>query len=302
MIRDMSKAVDVQRAGDPSVRWVVLPLPVVGWVTVVRADNPTRAATRGRLRSLREKNRVAGGVTVARRGNQGLEGRSTYYSVLSALAVRSAQQGHDEDASGLAKASAQLEAKFSAQLKQFLSHHSLDQLPQAAFFDDLTAATARSLASWNGLSRMVLAAARVDEVEDDIAHLEGTSPRGISIAVDLPLALLERQSLGTGDLVWVFSRLIEDAAFVELLPATRLLVESSSDADVLSALLLLSTSVADAPPAPLGEDGLTDDERAVFAARFNATVGANLTAEDLADLRRDAAAGLLPRRRLRPTG
>jgi hypothetical protein len=180
-----------------------------------------REPTRGRLRELRKKDQVSAGVTVWHRGRRGLHGRSTYYSVLSAIAARSRQGGHDEEAEVLEQAASKLESQFSERLEQFLSHHSLAQLPQAEFFSELTAATAESLARWSGLVPTLLAAARVHEVEADVAHLEGSSPRGGSVAVDLPRALLERQRLKTGDLVWVFSRMVGDAALVELLPAVR---------------------------------------------------------------------------------
>src|ERR1700730_97009 len=199
-----------RRPGQIPVRHAVLPLPVIDWTAVVKADNPTREPTRGRLRELRKKHRLSGGVTVWRRGHRGLHGRATYYSVLSALAARSRQEGHGEEAAALEKAAAQVEGQFSERLELFLSHNSLAQLPQAEFFDELTTVTAQRLANWSGLFQALLAAARVQEVEGDVAHLEGSSPRGGSVAVDLPRALLERQSLKSGDLVWVFSRIVGD--------------------------------------------------------------------------------------------
>lgn len=279
-----------------------MPLPVIDWKTVVKADNPTREATRGRLRELRKKHQVTDGVTVWHRGRRGLQGRSTYYSVLSALAARSRQEGHNEEATGLERAAAQLEDQFSARLELFLSHHSLLQLPQAEFFDELTAATAQRLAEWSRLLQALLAAARVDEIEGDVAHLEGSSPRGGSVAVDLPRALLERQSLKTGDLVWVFSRIVGDAALVELLPAIRIQVQSDTPGRAPSGLGVLID--VEAPEGRLGEepDGLTDEERAEYAEHFNATIGADLTTEELVDLRADVAAGRVARRRLRPAG
>jgi hypothetical protein len=287
------------RPGQVPVRHIVLPLPVIDWTTVVKADNPTREPTRGRLRELRKKNRVSGGVTVWRRADRGLQGRSTYYSVLSALAARSRQEGHDEEAAVLEQGATQLEGQFSKRLELFLSHHSLAQLPQAEFFDELTTATAQRLAAWSGLFQALLAAARVHEIEGDVAHLEGSSPRGGPISVDLPRALLERQFLKPGDLVWVFSRIAGDAALVEVLPAIRVRVQPGPPEPVgLSALVDVETAEG------LGDesDGLTDEERTEYAKRFNATVGADLTAEELSDLRADVAAGRIARRRLHPAG
>jgi hypothetical protein len=298
----MSTPADGRRPGQMPVRHAVLPLPVIDWTVVVKTDNPTREPTRGRLRELRKKYRVSGGVTVWRRGYSGLRGRATYYSVLSALAARSRQEGHGEEAAELEKAAAQVEGQFSERLELFLSHHSLAQLPQAEFFDELTTVTAQRLANWSGLLQALLAAARVHEMEGDVAHLEGSSPRGDPVAVDLPRALLERQSLKSGDLVWVFSRIVGDAALVELLPAVRIQMRSSgSEQEPLWSSALIDV---EAPEGRLGEesDGLTDEERAEYAERFNTTVGADLTAGELSALRADAAAGRIVRRRLHPAG
>jgi hypothetical protein len=62
--------------------------------------------------------------------------------------------------------------------------------------------------------------------------------------------------------------------------------------------------VAYAPEGPAADesDGLTDEERADYAEHFKATVGGNLSAAELSDLRSDAAAGQLSRRRLHPAG
>jgi hypothetical protein len=299
----MGTAADVGWAGQAPVRHVVLPLPVIDWTAVVKAGDPMREPTRGRLRELRKKRQVSAGVTVWHRDRRGLHGRSTYYSVLSALAARSRQEGQDEDAEGLERAAAQLESQFSKRLELFLSHHSLAQLPQAEFFSELTAATAERLAQWSGLVQALLAAARVHEVEGNVAHLEGSSPRGGPVTVDLPRALLERQCLKSGDLVWVFSRVVGDAALVELLPAIRIEMHPSDSGHGLVELRSL-VDVADAPEGHSAEesDGLTDEERDDFAESFKAAVGASLTVAELSALRADAAAGRLSRRRLHPAG
>lgn len=188
-------------------------------------------------------------------------------------------------------------------IELFLTHHSLAQLPQAEFFGELTAATAEGLATWSGLMQTLLAAARVHEVEGDVAHLEGTSPRGGSVAVDLPRALLERQRLKTGDLVWVFSRMVGDAAVVELLPAVRIEIRSGTSGRDLAVELRSLVDVAYAREGASEEsDGLTAEERDDYAEHFKTTVGSNLTAAELSDLQADAASGRLPRRRLHPAG
>jgi hypothetical protein len=299
----MGAATDAGWADRALVRHVVLPLPVIDWTTVLSADNPMREPTRGRLRELRKKHRLSAGVTVWHRDRRGLHGRSTYYSVLSALAARSRQEGHDEEAEALERGASKLESRFSERLEVFLSHHSLAQLPQAEFFSELTAATAEGLAGWSGLVQVLLAAARIHEVEGDVAHLEGSSPRGGPVAVDLPRALLERQRLRSGDLVWVFSRVVGDAARVELLPAVRIEVHPGRPGRDFAGLRSL-VDVADTPEGPPaeGSDGLTAEERDDYSERFKAAVGGNLTAAELSDLRADAAAGRLSRRRLHPAG
>jgi hypothetical protein len=281
----------------------VLPLPVIDWTAVLKADNPMRKPTRGRLRELRKKDQVSAGVTIWNRDRRGLQGRSTYYSVLSAFAARSRREGRDREAEELELDASVLEDQFSERLELFLSHHSLGQLPQAEFFDELTVATARKLAGWTGLVQSLLAAARVREVGGDIAHLEGSSPRGESVAVDLPRTLLDRQSLSPGDLVWVFSRVVGDAAVVELLPAVRVEISPDGSVQELAGLRTL-VDVTDALERRLAEesDGLTAEARDDYAARFKAGVGGDLTAAELADLRADALAGRLPVRRLRPAG
>lgn len=300
----MDAVANADRTGQAPLRHVVLPLPVIDWTAVLKADNPMRKPTRGRLRELRKKHQVSAGVTVWNRDRRGLQGRSTYYSVLSALAARSRQEGHDGEAEALEMDASKLEGQFSERLELFLSQHSLAQLPQAEFFSELTFATAVKLVEWGGLVQALLAAARVHEVEGDVAHLEGSSPRGGPVAVDLPRALLDRQCLKTGDLVWVFSRVVGEAALVELLPAVRMELHPDHSGGGLPGLRSL-VDVADALEEPYAEesDGLTVEQRDEHAERFKAGVGGNLTEAELSDLLADVAKGRLPaRRRLHPAG
>lgn len=301
----MDRADDACRPAGARGGGVVVPMPVVEWKTVVQADNPAREATLGRLREMRKKKLVADGVTVSRRGGRRLQGRSTYYSVLTVLAARCRRGRREHDAAVLADAAAGLESQFAERLKQFLTHHTLQALPEAAFFDEMTKATAERLAGWARLPEELLAAAKINDIDAHTAHLEGTTPQGEPVSVDLPRALLERQALTTGDLVWVSTRLLEAGALVEVLPAVRVWLEME-DLKAHSPLQLLSAatdvSAPDNSPARQGSDGLDVDERMALSARFRATAGASLSAEDLADLRQDAAAGRLPRRRLRPAG
>ncbi|MBO0805664.1 MAG: hypothetical protein J2P25_21635 [Nocardiopsaceae bacterium] len=144
---------------------VVLPAPVVDWATVVRAGSPAREPTRGRLRELRKKGQLDEGITVTRRGEHGLEGRANYYSVLSMLAARCRQAGHDDDAVELERAGSELEARFRERLQSFLGRHALSELPEADFSDELTAATAERLAGYRRLREELLAAAVVVNAE-----------------------------------------------------------------------------------------------------------------------------------------
>lgn len=280
---------------------LVVPVPVVEWRTVVQADSPSREATVGRLRELRKKGLVAAGVTVAHREGRRLRGRSTYYSVLAVLAARSRADGHDRDAAFLGGAASALEARFAEALREFLAHHPVRDLPEAPFFPELAAATAERLAAWSRLPEDVLAAAVVSEVEGGRAHLEGTSARGEPVTVDLPRALLDRDELTTGDLVWVSARLLGSAALVEVLPAVEVRLDVAG-LEAASPLRLLSAPAGARPPADWpGSDGLDADERAAAAATYRATAAASLDREDLASLRLDASARL-PRRSLRPAG
>jgi hypothetical protein len=285
-----------------SVTDVVMPCPVVPWTTVVQADDPTRTATLGRLRELRKKHRVTAGVTVPRRGEHRLEGRATYYSVLSVLATRCRQEGYDEDAAEMVQAAEKVEDDFSERLKTFLSDHTLADLPSAEFFNDLATTTAKCIAVWGRRAPDLLAVARVNEMAGVLAHLEGTAADGEPVSVDLPRALLDRQSLATGALVWVFSRSVGDAAMVELLPAMRVAVQTEAAGDTFRALAKFFEPPLASPPSDVASDGMTDEERGVFANRFNATVGANLSPEDVARLQGYVAVEGVPKRRLRPAG
>jgi hypothetical protein len=195
-----------------------------------------------------------------------------------------------------------LESAFAARLKGFLSEHALAELPTAEFFDELSTETAKCAAAWSKQSSGLLAVAQVGEIDDGLAHLEGTSPRGESIAVDLPSALLERQKLGLGDVVWIFNRFVGDAAvIVELLPAMHLRIDMQTD-EALRALPALDRTLFPSSSLDSDHDGLTNELRIAYASRFSTGVGANLSADDVAALHQDVKAGRGPRRPLRPAG
>jgi hypothetical protein len=281
---------------------VVLPVPVVDWTTVVKAGNPGKEPTRGRLRELRRKRHLTDGITVTRRGDRSLQGRANYYSVLSALAARSRQEGNDEDAAELERSASELETRFRERLQQFLCAHDLEDLPEADFCEELAAATAKRLAGWRRLHQALLAAAVVVGTDGNIAHLHGTSPRGEPVEVDLPQLLLERQSLTVGDTVWVLSRVVGDAVLVELLPAIRVQLPNWKRERIRTELAGLVDITWPQESRVAGDDGLAEDDRAARAEHYRSTVAADLTMEQMAQLKAAAAAGQIPRRRLRPAG
>ena len=300
--KDVSAATASSLGGQGPDGDIVLPFPVIDWTAVVKAGDPTREATRGRLRELRKKLQLTGGVTVPLRGSRGLEGRATYYSVLSALAAKSRRAGYIEDAERLETGASVLEREFATRLERFLTQHSLPQLAEADFFYDLTGATAQWIGECKHLPQTLLATARVDEIEGDVAHLEGSSPQGAAVAIDLPRALLDRQSLTTGDVLWVFSFVVGDAALVELLPAIRVRRLRLDRLEFAFAEMLNALTVAPASDLAERADGLTAEERAEYATQFRSTIGADLTANEISDLRGDLAAGRVTLRRLRPAG
>lgn len=295
----MTAAVDTdpldEKPGD-----LIVPWPLVEWPAVVRAADPAREPTRGRLRELRKQGRLTDGITVTRHGDRGLQGRANYYSVLSALAERCRQDGNEADAAALARSASELEARFRDRLKAFLATCVLADLADASFSEELAIATAKGLAGWRHMHRVLLASAVVTSMDGDIVHLRGASPRGLPVDVDLPRPLVERQSLTTGDLAWVFSRVMGDAALVEIIPALRVPIGSREAIRTPTAPDIQFDIFWHGEPRAVGDDGLTDDERAAYAKRYRDAGAASLTDQQMAAI--ETAAGETPRRRLRPAG
>lgn len=279
---------------------LIVPWPLVDWLAVVRAADPVREPTRGRLRELRKQGRLADGITVTRRGNRGLEGRANYYSVLSALAERCRRDGDEADATALARSASELEARFRDRLQAFLATRTLAELGDASFSEELAIATAEGLTGWRHMGQVLLASAVVASMDGDIVHLRGASPKGLPVDVDLPRGLVERHSLTTGDLAWVFSRVVGDAALVEIIPALRVPVRNRKAVRTSATPRVRFDIVWYAEPLTAGDDGLTDDERAAYAERYRDTAAASLTDQQIAEIK--AAAREIPRRRLRPAG
>jgi hypothetical protein len=295
----MAVAVDTdpldEKPGD-----LIVPWPLVDWPAVVRAADPTREPTRGRLRELRKQGRLTDGITVTRRGGRGFQGRANYYSVLSALAERCRQDGNEVDATALARSASELEARFRDRLQAFFATRALADLGDASFSEELAIATAKGLGGWRHMDHVLLASAVVASMDGDIVRLRGASPKGLPVDVDLPRPLVERHSLTPGDLAWVFSRVVGDAALVEIIPALRVPIGNREAMRAPTAPGVQFDIFWHGQPLAAGDDGLTDDERAAYAKRYRDTGAASLTDQQTAAIK--AAAGEIPRRRLRPAG
>ena len=271
---------------------MLLPAPLVGWEDVLRAGEPGREPTRGRLRTLRLKGLLSEGVTVPRREGGRLSGSGTYYSVLWEWAERLRAEGQDKDAYRLEQDALQVEATFGLKLAAFLSQSSLDQLPTAEFFDQLNKRTAAALWRSERARRLVLLAGAVVELNATLARVLGTSPTGQETEVDLPARLLEQRGVGVGNPAWVVSRVVGGAAVVEVLPAVWAHLNHTA-----------SDWFRWASPAWLAHPGTTDDElEAAAAERYRQTASAMPDADHLAGLLADARTHGLARRQLRPAG
>ncbi|MBO0805665.1 MAG: hypothetical protein J2P25_21640 [Nocardiopsaceae bacterium] len=118
-------------------------------------------------------------------------------------------------------------------------------------------------------------------------------------------------------MVWVFRRILGDAALIELLPAVPVRLRDSDlvsgdlaalrcdiihhDADVILDGARDEGAWHEGSPGA-GDDGLTDAERARYAMHYQTTAAADLTADQMTELKAAVASGRIPRRRLRPAG
>jgi hypothetical protein len=71
-----------------------------------------------------------------------------------------------------------LRCSICASCQEPIGDHILADLPTADFFHELTATTAERVAGWSEHAKVLLAIARVDQMAEDLAHLEGTSLQG----------------------------------------------------------------------------------------------------------------------------
>jgi hypothetical protein len=267
-----------------------LPCPLVDWSQLAASVAPGKPVSRSRLRTLRGSRHISAGVKVTHRGETGVSGASSYYSVLSLWAERARSLGFDDDAKTLTSAASSLEDEFAQPLKDFLSRHPFRDLPDADFFWTLADKTVRVLLELKTWHDAVVAVASVTEVDGHFAHLEGSSMEGTPRSVDLPRHLAETNGLNPGSCVFVLSRTLGTGAYVEV------------DQAVPSRerwLAGLRSGCFDDPQDPRSTEN-TEDESGL--RDYNAGPGAPLTRELAARAWQSARdAGLTPTP-LRPAG
>ncbi len=236
----------------------IFPLPLVDWTDVLRADDPTRSPSRARLRTLASKQQVSSGFVVVSRHGGRLAGRNTYFSTLWGFAARARSQAEVGTASNLEQEAWKLESRFRNRLEKFFATHTLDQLPDAYFFEDLVRSTTRALQQSGVMKTMVVVAGHVSELNHELLRVSGYRAE-VPQDVALPAGLANANDLEMNDAVWVISRPTEAAAVVEVLPAAELGVEDLNAASL-------------------------DHEEAIAAARYRATIAADLDDAYFADL------------------
>lgn len=271
-----------------SDRRFVMPFPILEWSELLRAINPGRSVTRGLLRSLRGQGRLSPGVTVTRRGAQGLAGRATYNSALWAWSERCHLAGWDDDAQYLRKAATELEGRFGGSISSYLVTHELRELPEAEFFSGLMFSTTSALMHCGCVDKLVLASGTVRSMENGLGQVVGRTPAGAPATVDLPQWLLLTHHAVEGDPVWVLSRKVGDAALVEVERALMVGLDREFAAPLSWAL------------EPELESREESDEEA--ARRYDHTAAWMPPSRYWDELVADARAGKLPERHLRPVG
>lgn len=272
------------------------PFPFVEWELVLHALDPVRDATRGWARSLRNRGQLSQGITVARRGPRGLNGRSTYNSSLWVWAERCQLAGFVEDAVALRQSARDLELRFAEPLSGFLGTHELPELPSAPFFDDLATLTADALAKRSGFMHIVLVVGQVERLNADFGLVMGHAPEGHPAVVHLPAQMLLTRGVHPGSNVWVVSRMLGDAALVEVDLATPVLLPPALEEQ-------FEWARVSAPESHPGHDSLLADEsEAAAAARYELTAALMPSLDYWDDLFKDARAGRLPVRLLHPAG
>ena len=226
-----------------------IPTPIVSWETVVRLSDPLREPTRQRFRTLKAWLAASDGIRVVRRERGRAQGSAVYYSAATALAAEAHQVGDDDRATELSRRGRAIEADFGDTVRAFLARHSIDALPEAAFYPDLVATTKEAVDYFWQSSPDVVFEGEVTRIDGGRAEVEGLG-RDATIRVDLPAELVTRAERQPGQHVWMFRRVIGSAAVITLLPAVA--VSASAPA--------VDTYLRTGAGAPI-----TDSERAYFA-------------------------------------
>jgi hypothetical protein len=253
------------------------PSPLVNWTALIAADTPTEEPTPYRLKALRARNEATAGVRVTLRGGQRAQGTAAFHSVLSVWSTRLRQLGHAEQADRLRAAGSSIENTYRRYLRAYLSHHVLEELPNADFFPRLVKDTAAQLVDISLLSHEgVLFVGQVKGRHGNTWRIEGRDDTGALCEANVLDRVLARQNLTHGAIVIVIERMVGNAAVTEVEPAVRV----PSD-----------TEVIEGPP-------FGDDEYAELAARYRDTGGRAPNADERAELQAAHSIGSLPGRKM----
>jgi len=200
--------------------FVRLPDPVVDWRDLLRAADPTRQPTEGRLRHLKATGAISSGITVRHRSERGLTGRGTLYSGLWGWTLRLQRAGHVDEAGRLAKEACHVETEFGDVLASFASSNPLAALPSAPFFPEIANATARAMATSEHVLDDVVGAGSWVQHDGSFAVISGVAPTGEPLAIHLPLQLLEAVGVRFGEQMWVLEFSQGSAGIIEIVHAT----------------------------------------------------------------------------------
>jgi hypothetical protein len=254
---------------------VAVPDLILTWQDLLRAADPMRDPTPGRLRHLRNAGHVSPGIVVVPRTHRQLAGRSTFFSGLWPWVLRLRREDKSVDADRLEAAARAVEENFAVPIAEFLSSERLNDLHRAPFFTHLAEATVKALAAVPHAFEMVVVSGRVVDLHLAFGRVEGHAPSGEPAAVDLPSALLIGSGVAGGDLVWVLSRVVGATSLVEVVravaaqlnqtpPGLLWAVDDGTEADdqELSAAAVRYERGPAAPPEPSYVDAVLRAARA----------------------------------------
>src|SRR5664279_5496464 len=194
-----SSAVLGDRPADQSSFGQFGPSPVVNWTELVAADTPTEEPTPYRLKALRARKEATDGVRVTLRGGRRAQGTAAYHSVLSVWSTRLRRSGHTLEADRLRDAGSSIERTYQHYLRAFLSHHALEDLPEADFFPRLVKDTAAALVDISLLSDAgVLFVGEVKSRRGHTWRIEGRDVTGTSQQANVLDRVLARQNIAQG--------------------------------------------------------------------------------------------------------